>query len=99
MKVILHSGKLVDASAPVNRRESNMLHKFKLPMPLAGLQSFGGPQVLISEGSWLGNNNHSLIHQLGVKSGVSGHIEQKIDAIVRCQVQKNDGKRHPLEKK
>ena len=54
MKVILHSGELVDASAPVNRRESNTLHKFKLPMPLAGLKSFGGPQVLISSARVLG---------------------------------------------
>ena len=34
-----------------------------------------------------------------MKSGVSGLTEQKIEAIVGCQVQKNDGKRHALEKK
>ena len=45
LKVIMHSGKLVDACAPVHRTESNMLHKFKLPISLAELQSFGGPRV------------------------------------------------------
>ena len=45
MKVIMHSGKLEDARAPVHRTESNMLHKFELPISLAELQSFGGPRV------------------------------------------------------
>ena len=64
MMKVLCTGKLVDASAPVNRTESNMLHKFEQPISvsLAELQSFGGPGVLISEGSWLGNNNHNLTH-------------------------------------
>ena len=33
-----------------------------------------------------------------MKSGVSGLTEQKIEAIVGCQVQKNDGKGLALEK-
>ena len=41
LKVIMHSGKLVDACAPVHRTE--MLHKFELPISLSELQSFGGP--------------------------------------------------------
>ena len=45
LKVIMHSGKLEDACAPVHRIESNMLHKFELPISLAELQSFGGPRV------------------------------------------------------
>ena len=35
---------------------------------------------------------------MSVKSGVSGLTEQKIEAIVGCQVQKNDGKGLALEK-
>ena len=45
LKVIMHSGKLEDACAPVHRTQSNMLHKFELPISLAELQSFGGPRV------------------------------------------------------
>ncbi|KAI4296693.1 hypothetical protein L6164_036633 [Bauhinia variegata] len=39
------AGKLVDTSAPVDQgTESNMLHNFELPISLALLQKFGGPQ-------------------------------------------------------
>ncbi|XP_051125497.1 protein RTF1 homolog [Andrographis paniculata] len=39
------AGKLVDTSAPVDQgTESNLLHNFDLPISLAGLQKFGGPQ-------------------------------------------------------
>ena len=39
------AGKLVDTSAPVDQgTESNTLHDFELPISLAGLQKFGGPQ-------------------------------------------------------
>ncbi|CAK9152501.1 unnamed protein product [Ilex paraguariensis] len=39
------AGKLVDTSAPVDQgTESNMLHNFELPISLAALQKFGGPQ-------------------------------------------------------
>ncbi|GMH19516.1 hypothetical protein Nepgr_021357 [Nepenthes gracilis] len=39
------AGKLVDTSAPVDQgTESNMLHDFELPISLAALQRFGGPQ-------------------------------------------------------
>ncbi|PKA64655.1 hypothetical protein AXF42_Ash007402 [Apostasia shenzhenica] len=39
------AGKLVDTSAPVDRgTELNSLHDFDLPISLAGLQKFGGPQ-------------------------------------------------------
>ncbi|XP_073301799.1 protein RTF1 homolog [Primulina huaijiensis] len=39
------AGKLVDTSAPVDKgTESNMLHNFHLPISLAVLQKFGGPQ-------------------------------------------------------
>ena len=41
LKVIMHSGKLVDACAPVHRTET--LHKFELPISLSELQSFGVP--------------------------------------------------------
>ena len=53
----------------------------------------------IREGSWLGNNNHNLTHLLSMKSGVSLDLLKKKEATVGCQVQKNDGKRHALEKK
>ena len=63
---------MVNAYALAQRTESNMIHKFNLPISLLiELQSFGGPQVLVNEGSWLGNNNGSLTHTLKVKSGVS----------------------------
>ena len=45
LKVIMHSGKLEDACAPVHRTQSNMLQKFELPISLAELQSFSGPRV------------------------------------------------------
>ncbi|KAK6149871.1 hypothetical protein DH2020_017396 [Rehmannia glutinosa] len=39
------AGKLVDTSAPVDQgTESNLLHNFELPISLAVLQKFGGPQ-------------------------------------------------------
>lgn len=39
------AGKLVDTSAPVDGgTESNLLHNFELPISLAVLQKFGGPQ-------------------------------------------------------
>lgn len=39
------AGKLVDTSAPVDQgTESNLLHNFELPISLATLQKFGGPQ-------------------------------------------------------
>ncbi|KAJ6797969.1 protein RTF1-like protein [Iris pallida] len=39
------AGKLVDTSAPVDQgTESNTLHNFELPITLAGLKKFGGPQ-------------------------------------------------------
>ncbi|KAG9444385.1 hypothetical protein H6P81_015725 [Aristolochia fimbriata] len=39
------AGKLVDTKAPVDfGTESNSLHDFELPITLAGLQKFGGPQ-------------------------------------------------------
>ena len=39
------AGKLVDTSAPVDQgTESNLLHNFELPISLAALQRFGGPQ-------------------------------------------------------
>ncbi|KAL6991033.1 Protein RTF1 [Sarracenia purpurea var. burkii] len=39
------AGKLVDTSAPVDQgTESNVLHDFELPISLAVLQKFGGPQ-------------------------------------------------------
>ncbi|KAJ7946956.1 RNA polymerase-associated protein RTF1 like [Quillaja saponaria] len=39
------AGKLVDTSAPVDQgTESNLLHNFELPISLAILQKFGGPQ-------------------------------------------------------
>ncbi|KAL6546639.1 hypothetical protein OROMI_022360 [Orobanche minor] len=39
------AGKLVDTSAPVDQgTESNLLHGFELPISLAVLQKFGGPQ-------------------------------------------------------
>ncbi|KAL0442802.1 UNVERIFIED_CONTAM: protein RTF1 [Sesamum latifolium] len=39
------AGKLVDTIAPVDQgTESNMLHNFELPISLAALQKFGGPQ-------------------------------------------------------
>ncbi|EXB53011.1 hypothetical protein L484_018895 [Morus notabilis] len=39
------AGKLVDTSAPMDRgTKSNMLHNFELPISLATLQKFGGPQ-------------------------------------------------------
>lgn len=39
------AGKLVDTNAPVDQgTESNLLHNFELPISLAGLQKFGGPQ-------------------------------------------------------
>lgn len=39
------AGKLVDTRAPVDRgTETNSLHNFEIPISLAGLQKFGGPQ-------------------------------------------------------
>ncbi|GAB4831223.1 Protein RTF1 [Ancistrocladus abbreviatus] len=39
------AGKLVDTNAPVDQgTESNMLHNFDLPISLAALHKFGGPQ-------------------------------------------------------
>ncbi|XP_072975628.1 protein RTF1 homolog [Typha angustifolia] len=39
------AGKLVDTNAPVDQgTESNLLHNFDLPISLAALQKFGGPQ-------------------------------------------------------
>ncbi|KAM0952187.1 putative Plus-3 domain, Plus3-like superfamily protein [Dioscorea sansibarensis] len=39
------AGKLVDTNAPVDQgTESNSLHNFELPISLASLQKFGGPQ-------------------------------------------------------
>ncbi|CAA0825262.1 Protein RTF1 homolog [Striga hermonthica] len=39
------AGKLVDTNAPVDHgTESNLLHNFELPISLAALQKFGGPQ-------------------------------------------------------
>ncbi|PON81659.1 RNA polymerase-associated protein Rtf [Trema orientale] len=39
------AGKLVDTSAPMDQgTKSNMLHNFELPISLATLQKFGGPQ-------------------------------------------------------
>ena len=43
MKVIMHSGKLVDASAPI-KRTLKYDTQIELPTSLAELQSFGGPQ-------------------------------------------------------
>nr|XP_010925891.1 protein RTF1 homolog [Elaeis guineensis]XP_010925893.1 protein RTF1 homolog [Elaeis guineensis]XP_010925895.1 protein RTF1 homolog [Elaeis guineensis]XP_029121362.1 protein RTF1 homolog [Elaeis guineensis] len=41
------AGKLVDTSAPVDQgTESNTLHDFELPISLAALQKFGGPQAV-----------------------------------------------------
>ncbi|KAK4273382.1 hypothetical protein QN277_021797 [Acacia crassicarpa] len=41
------AGKLIDTAAPVDRgTETNMLHDFELPISLAVLQKFGGPQGL-----------------------------------------------------
>ncbi|KAK9267303.1 hypothetical protein L1049_009726 [Liquidambar formosana] len=43
------AGKLVDTSAPVDQgTESNFLHDFDLPISLAGLQKFGGPQGAVA---------------------------------------------------
>ncbi|XP_059640716.1 protein RTF1 homolog [Cornus florida] len=43
------AGKLVDTSAPVDQgTESNMLHDFELPISLAALQKFGGPQGAVA---------------------------------------------------
>lgn len=43
------AGKLVDTSAPVDQgTESNMLHNFDLPISLATLQKFGGPQGVLA---------------------------------------------------
>ncbi|RXH86144.1 hypothetical protein DVH24_017197 [Malus domestica] len=39
------AGKLIDTSAPVDfGTESNLKHNFELPISLAALQKFGGPQ-------------------------------------------------------
>ncbi|XP_054801604.1 protein RTF1 homolog [Prosopis cineraria] len=41
------AGKLIDTTAPVGHgTETNMLHDFKIPISLAELQKFGGPQGL-----------------------------------------------------
>ncbi|XP_028791416.1 protein RTF1 homolog [Neltuma alba] len=41
------AGKLIDTVAPVDHgTETNMLHDFELPISLAALQKFGGPQGL-----------------------------------------------------
>ena len=55
--------------------------------------------MLVSEGSWLGNNNHSFDTLVECEIQCVSRLEQKIEATVGCQVQKNDGKRHALEKK
>ncbi|KAG6475584.1 hypothetical protein ZIOFF_064812 [Zingiber officinale] len=45
LKAAAGAGKLVDTSAPVDRgTASNSLHDFELPISLAVLQKFGGPQ-------------------------------------------------------
>ncbi|WOL19217.1 hypothetical protein Cni_G28015 [Canna indica] len=45
LKAAAGAGKLVDTSAPVDRGTvSNPLHNFELPISLAALQKFGGPQ-------------------------------------------------------
>ncbi|OMO65136.1 Plus-3 [Corchorus olitorius] len=43
------AGKLVDTSAPVDEgTESNLLHDFEIPISLAQLQKFGGPQGAVA---------------------------------------------------
>ena len=47
LEAAANAGKLVDTMAPVDRgTESNMLHDFGLPISLAALMDFGGPQGL-----------------------------------------------------
>lgn len=47
LKAAATAGKLVDTAAPVDcGTESNMLHDFDLPISLAELEDFGGPQGL-----------------------------------------------------
>ena len=47
LEAAANAGKLVDTMAPVDRgTESNMLHDFDLPISLAALMDFGGPQGL-----------------------------------------------------
>ena len=75
-----------------------MLHKFELPISWAELQSFGGPQDAHQRG-FLVRKQQIEAWLVECEIRCVSRLEQKIEAPVGCQVQKNDGKRHALERK